>query len=195
MIKIKPKYVRSQTADYLTSDELNKLLKYLLVNEKWFYYLLVRFGVGTALRHSDLSNLTWLDVLDQSRVEIKEKKTGKVRIIPISSDLREVISNVYQKLDKPNKTELIFPKSNTGINKQLKLYSAKAGIRNKNTTTHTFRKTMARAVWERNNCSDEALTKLSLLLRHSSTKVTRIYLGITQNEVNDLYAFDDLFVY
>ena len=195
MAKIKLKKSNNQTADYLTPDELNRLLKYLANNEKWFYYLIVRIGVSTALRFSDLIQLTWVDLLGKSDLEIKEQKTGKIRSIPLSKELSALISGIYDKMGKPNKDEKLFAISNTGINKQLKLYAAKAGIRGKQITTHTFRKTMAREVWERNDCSDAVLTKLSVLLRHSSTQITRLYLGITQAEVKDLYSFDDLFIY
>lgn len=195
MIKIKPKRIKNHTADYLTPDELNKLLKYLAQNEKWLYYLIVKFGVSTALRFSDLSSLTWSDIYSNDQIDIKEKKTGKIRSIPISNELSTVIASVYEKLGNPEISRNIIGMTNNGINKQLKIYSAKAGIRNKNISTHTFRKSMARAVWERNNCSDAVLTKLSVLLKHSSTKITRIYLGITREEVNDLYSLDDMFVY
>jgi len=195
MTNIKLKKSKSQTADYLTPDELNKLLKYLANDEKWFYYLMVRIGVSTALRFSDLVKLTWTDLIGKSDLEVKEQKTGKVRSIPLSKELSTLIVGIYEKMGKPNKSDRLFDISNNGVNKQLKLYSARAGIKRKQITTHTFRKTMAREVWERNDCSDSVLTKLSVLLRHSSTQITRLYLGITQAEVNDLYSFEDLFVY
>ena len=52
-----------KSAEHLEELELNKLLKYLNNYEHWTYYLLVRLGVSTALRYSDLSQVKWKDVL------------------------------------------------------------------------------------------------------------------------------------
>jgi site-specific recombinase XerD len=35
-----------------------------------------------------------------------------------------------------------------GVNKQLKIYAAKSGIRGKRISSHTFRKTFGREVWK-----------------------------------------------
>jgi integrase len=48
---------RIKSAEHLEEHELNKLLKHLSKNEEWLYYLIVRLGVSTALRFSDLSIL------------------------------------------------------------------------------------------------------------------------------------------
>jgi site-specific recombinase XerD len=82
-----------------------------------------------------------------------------------------------------------------GINKQIKIYAAKSGIRGKRISSHTFRKKFGREVWRRNNYSEASLVKLSQLFRHSSTAITRIYLSITKEEVENLYDIQDLFVY
>jgi hypothetical protein len=58
-----------------------------------------------------------------------------------------------------------------------------------------MRKSFGRIIYERNGRSDEALIKLSQLFNHSSTAITRIYLSITKEEIDDLYAMQDLFVF
>ena len=65
-----------KSAESLEEHELNKLLKYLSQNEQWTYYLVVRLGVSTALRFSDLSRIKWSDVLGKKSLVISEKKTG-----------------------------------------------------------------------------------------------------------------------
>jgi len=90
-----------KAAQHLDEQELNKLLKYLSKNQLWTYYIMVRLGVSTALRFSDLSSLTWGDVLHKQKITIKEKKTQKVREIPIGEELQEVILNIHSKLKKP----------------------------------------------------------------------------------------------
>ena len=81
------------------------------------------------------------------------------------------------------------------VNKQIKIHAYRAGVRGKRISTHTWRKTFGRVVWKRNYYSEASLIKLSLLFNHSSTAITRIYLDITREEVGDMYAIQDLFVY
>lgn len=183
-----------KSAQHLEEQELNRLLKYLYQNKLWTYYLLVRLGVSTALRFSDLSRITWQMILNQKRLIIQEKKTKKVREIPIQDELGSSISEIHLKLNKPELSEFIVPLTIRGVNKQLKVYSKRAGIKNKRISTHSFRKTFGREVWKRNGESEASLIKLSTLFNHSSTSITRIYLSITKEEIDDLYDIQDLFI-
>ena len=175
---------------------MNKLLKYLKQNEIWTYYLLVRLGISTALRYSDLSQITWKDILTKSDyLTIKEKKTGRVREIPLNPELVQNLTSIYHKLGSPDLNSKVINLTIRAVNKQLKIYAAKSGIRGKRISSHTFRKSFGREVWKRNNYSESSLVKLSQLFRHSSTSITRIYLSITKEEVENLYDIQDLFVY
>jgi len=184
-----------KSAEHLEEQELNKLLKYLYQNQLWTYYLLVRLGVSTALRYSDLSKITWSMVLGKETLVIKEKKTGKVREIPLQKELNEILHKVYVKIGSPNKDGEVIPLHIRTINKQIKLHAAKAGIRGRRISSHTFRKTFGREVWRRNGQSESCLVRLSSLFNHSSISITRIYLSITKEEVDNLYQLQDLFVY
>ena len=184
-----------KSAEHLEEHELNKLLKYLSQNELWTYYLLVRLGVSTALRFSDLSQIRWSDILGKEKLIIAEKKTGKIREIPIGNELMKAINTIYNKLGKPSPDSFTIPITIRGINKQIKIHAYRAGVRGKRISTHTWRKTFGREVWKRNNYSEASLIKLSYLFNHSSVAITRIYLDITREEVGDLYDIQDLFVY
>ena len=186
---------KSKTSEHLEEHELNKLLKYLYQNEEWTYYLYVRLGVSTALRYSDLSKITWSMVLQQEKFIIKEKKTGKVREIPIQPELSDKIVLVYEKLDSPNLSDFLIPLHIRTINKQIKLHAKRAGIKKVHISSHSLRKTFGREVYRRNGESESSLVKLSLLFNHSSTAITRIYLSITREEVQNLYQMQDIFVY
>lgn len=184
-----------KSAQHLNELELNKLLKYLLQNQLWTYYILVRLGVSTALRFRDLSSLNWEDVLHRKKIIITESKTKKTREIPLGANLQKVLLEIYSRMEKPKLSNQVIPLQIRTVNKQIKIYAAKAGIREKRISTHTLRKTFGREVWKRYNFSEESLIKLSLLFNHSSTSVTRVYLDITKMEVNELYEMDDLFSY
>jgi integrase len=184
-----------KAAQHLDELELNKLLKYLSKNQLWTYYIMVRLGVSTALRFSDLSSLTWGDVLHKEKITIKEKKTKKTREIPIGTELQEVLLDIHSKLKKPQLSGSVVPLHIRTVNKQIKIHASRAGIRGKRISTHTWRKTFGREVWRRNDHSEASLIKLSLLFNHSSTGITRVYLDITREEVGDLYDINSLFTY
>ena len=182
-----------KAAQHLDEQELNKLLKYLSKNQLWTYYIMVRLGVSTALRFSDLSSLTWGDVLHKQKITIKEKKTQKTREIPICAELQGVLLDIHSKLKKPQLDRSVIHLHIRTINKQIKIHAYKAGIRGKRISTHTWRKTFGREVWRRNNYSDASLIKLSALFNHSSIAITRIYLDISKEEVEDLYKIEGFF--
>lgn len=184
-----------KSAEHLEEIEVNKLLKYLIQKEIWIYYALVRLGISTALRYSDLSQIQWVEILEGKKLIIKEKKTNRVREIPLNQELVESLTSVYLKLGSPEKNSRVIPLTIRGVNKQLKIYANKSGIKGKRVSSHTFRKTFGREVWKRNNYSEASIVKLSELFRHSSTSITRIYLSITKEEVENLYDIQDLFVY
>ncbi len=187
--------IKLKSAEHLEESELNKLLKYLLAKENYVYYLFLRLGVSTALRYSDLSRITWANVLNKTNLILKEKKTNKNREIPIQPELSEIIIKMYNKLGCPDPSLAIIPLHIRTINKQIKIYASKAGIRNKRLSTHTCRKTFGREVWKRNGQSESALVRLSALFNHSSVAITRVYLSITKEEVDDMYNLQDMFVY
>ncbi|MFM1753785.1 MAG: hypothetical protein RLZZ236_724 [Bacteroidota bacterium] len=187
--------IKLKSAEHLEESELNKLLKYLLAKENYVYYLFLRLGVSTALRYSDLSRITWSNVLNKTNLILKEKKTNKNREIPIQPELSEMIIKMYNKLGCPDPSLAIIPLHIRTINKQIKIYAAKAGIRHKRLSTHTCRKTFGREVWKRNGQSESALVRLSALFNHSSVAITRVYLSITKEEVDDMYNLQDMFVY
>ncbi len=102
---------------------------------------------------------------------------------------------MYSKLGNPDLSASIIPLHIRTINKQIKIYASKAGIRNKRISTHTLRKTFGREVWKRNGQTESSLVRLSSLFNHSSVSITRIYLSITKEEVDNLYDLQDMFVY
>lgn len=56
-----------------------------------------------------------------------------------------------------------------------------------NISSHSLRKSFGRRVYENNNESEKSLIYLSELFNHTSLSVTRKYLGIRQEELNDIY--------
>ena len=181
------------TSDYLTTDEIHRLIRYFKKMENPIMELLIETGVKTLLRYSDLNQITWSDVLGKDTLILNEKKTNKRREITLGRTLRERIETLYNQFQNPNKEDLLFPYSIQYVNRLLKEGGKDVKIRNKNISTHSLRKSGSRYIWENNGHSDEYLIKLSSILNHSSTSITRRYLGISREEIKDIYqSFDFL---
>ncbi len=58
-----------------------------------------------------------------------------------------------------------------------------------NISSHSLRKSFGRKVFENNGESEKALTYLSELFNHTSPTITRKYLGIRQEELNNIYDY------
>jgi integrase len=183
----------NKTSDYLTTDEILRLIRYFKKMGNHRMVLLIEFGVKTLLRYSDISRITWSDVLGKETLILNEKKTNKRREITIGRTLRESILTSYNELKQPNNEGLVFQYTLQHTNLLLKEGGKDVKIRNKNISTHSLRKSGSRFIWENNGHSDEYLIKLSSILNHSSTSITRVYLGISRQEIKDIYQnFDEM---
>lgn len=185
----------TKAANHLDELEINRLLRYLREKKIWEYYLIVRLGIATALRFSDLSSLCWTQLLGSKHLEIKEKKTNKTRTIPLCNDLQVDLAMIYEKLGRPEMNVPAIKLNIRSVNKRIKVLAHEAGIKKSNISTHTWRKSFGRIVWERQGCSEGSLVILSHLFNHSSTSITRIYLDITKEEVEDLYSVMEVSIY
>jgi len=156
---------------------------------------LISTGVFTGLRISDLLTLKYTDLINKDILTIREKKTKKVRTIKINPDLSILVERIYKKLNLTNPNQFIFlnrfgnkPIDKSYVNIKLKEVFSKNRIKvDGNVSSHLFRKTLGRRVMEINNYSNESLVLLMELFGHSSMSITKRYLGIRQQEINDIY--------
>ena len=75
------------------------------------------------------------------------------------------------------------------INRQLKTIAKqyKLPMPENSVSSHMFRKTLGRHVWELSNYSEKSLLLLGELFNHSSIRITKIYLGLKDDEIGDVY--------
>lgn len=182
------------TADYLPYNEYERFLECLRKDKLYFWELYARLSFCTACRVSDVSRFKWNQVLSKKNCVITEQKTGKTRKITFNLSVQNKIEELYELLGKPALDDYIFKSQVTGgplttqyINRTLKDFKFKYKIKIGNFSTHTFRKTFGRYVYEINNRSAESLVLLNKILNHSSIEVTKTYIGITQDEVNRIF--------
>jgi integrase len=172
------------------------LLVQLKKDKKWQDYLLICIGSYLGLRASDLLNLKWDDILQQSTLEIEERKTGKTRSIRINPNCTDAVQYVWdhQPRKRFHQVENFIFTNRKGnkitiqyINRRLKLIFEEYKVKTDNASTHTLRKTFGKRVYDMDNQSERSLIMLSLIFSHSSVAITRRYLGITQEEIQDVY--------
>lgn len=181
------------TADYLPYEEYKVVLNKLHIDKRYIDELYFVIAFSTALRVSDIIQLRWEDILDTTSLTCIEIKTGKTRKIKINHTVQERISLLYELLGRPYKGWFLFKDSleenitPQTINRRLKYIKDKYGLTVGNFSTHTFRKTFGRYVYEKMDRSQEALLLLCMTFNHSNPSVTLRYLGIRQDEINSLY--------
>jgi integrase len=186
---------QNTTTSFIEWNDFISLITRLENDKEYKFCLLISIGVFTGLRISDLLNLRYSQILDGDIFTLTEKKTKKERSIKVNSTLKEIVQRVYNKSVVSNQDELIFlnkygTKSidKSYVNVKLKELFSKYRIRVKgNISTHTFRKTLGRRVVEVSNYSNESLVLLMELFGHSNMGITKRYLGITKDEIHNVY--------
>lgn len=183
------------TSDYLPYGDYKRLVEKLAHEKEYFWCLYCIVSFCTGLRFSDVQKIKWGDILDQRKIIVTEKKTKKTKQIPIGANASEHISKLYDALGRPGKTKYILAGMKNGekpvtiqyINRQLKEFKDKYNLDIERFSTHTFRKTFGRYVYEKSGRSNESLLYLNRIFRHHNLDTTMIYLGIRDEEISNIY--------
>jgi integrase len=176
------------TSDYLNFDAtLNKAMKIIKTDKNYKLGFLVVFGINTGLRISDILKLKVED-LNNDSISLVESKTNKKRVIKLNDNVKTAFNLLKER--NPNIEGYVFTSNqNTIFSVQYinRVIKQMFGGKNLSISSHSFRKTFGRAVFLRNNETDKALLYLSELFNHSSPAITKRYLGIRQEELDDIY--------
>ncbi|GAF66435.1 hypothetical protein BTS2_3336 [Bacillus sp. TS-2] len=167
-----------------TIDEINDMKNSLLRHFSYRDYMLFSMGINVGLRVSDLVRFKVKDVRGKERYRIKEKKTNKTNSLKFPEPLRKLIDEYTKDMDNE---DFLF-QSRNGRNKPLttnQVYRilVKAGelCDLKNIGTHTMRKTFGYHYYQRT----KDIGTLMVIFNHSSQKVTKLYIGISQDEIDE----------
>lgn len=170
-------------------DAVKKVLKATSLRN----YCLFTLGINSGLRVSDLINLKISDVIDdkgkiKDRISLKEKKTGKSKDFPVSDVAKKAISE-YLGTKQYELNEYLFAsrKGKGSINRQqaykiINDAAREVGITD-NIGTHTLRKTFGYHAYQ----AGIDISILQKMLNHSAPCVTLAYIGITQDQIDDVY--------
>ena len=136
--------------------------------------------------------MTWGDVKGD-KIILKEKKTGKGREIPIHKELMHIIKEERPLVVKD--TDHIFMSAQGKVMGKhnmiamVKRYMVKSGVMQEcQGATHIFRKTFGRTLFDKNEDKGFALVLLMDIFNHSSPEITKAYLGLRKEEINEAYA-------
>ncbi|WP_304458997.1 site-specific integrase [Alicyclobacillus sendaiensis] len=173
--------------------QLEAMKRYLKGSSLRDYCLFV-LGINSGLRVSDLLNLTIADVVDEQgklrdRITLREKKTGKAKDFPLSDSAKKAISEYLKQRGEYAANEPLFPSRKGGapltrqhayriLNEAARAVGIKEQI-----GTHTLRKTFGYHAYQ----SGVDISRLQKLLNHSAPSVTLAYIGITQEELDEVY--------
>lgn len=170
-------------------------VKTVLKKNSFRDYLLFVMGINTGLRISDLLNLTFKDVLNDAgavsdTIKVKEKKTGKTKTFLINETLKKGLLE-YMKDVETQPTGYLFS-SRKGDNQPITRIQAYRIINDAcsiakikgSIGTHTLRKTFG--YWAYKQGID--ITLLMKIFNHSAPSITLRYIGITQEDINNVYV-------
>jgi integrase len=191
--------INTRTTSFLPWDTARFLVAALESEGQRNVALMVAAQMYFGLRIGDVLRLTWGDIR-KADLTIGEGKTGKARTVTLHPDFIKVrdryLATYYTDHQPPDHQPIFIgtrgprtghPITVTAANNRFSSALKRHGITTANASTHTLRKTFGRRVWESTGKTEAGLVLLSQILNHSSTSITRRYLGITGEEIAAAY--------
>lgn len=154
--------------------------------------LLFIMGINSGLRVQDLLLLKIKDVSDLkagSRITLIEQKTKKENVLIVNKEIKEAI-DAYLNSEKHNEEHYLFksrkgknyPLTTFAVTKYVKQWAESINLKG-NFGAHTLRKTWCYHQRKTFGVSWELISKRC---NHSSPSITRRYLGIQEEEVEEI---------
>lgn len=165
-----------------TQQEINDFLFCLRRNknaERDVFLFLI--GINSGLRMSDIVKLQKKDIISSKNPRIVEKKTGKTRILYLSS-LQDLIQDYTKELEPE---DYLFPSTKSGhleVNTVYQMFQKVATLLDRDDIgTHTLRKTFGYHYYKKT----KDVATLMEIFGHSSEKITKRYIGINEDEISE----------
>jgi integrase len=164
--------------------------------------LLFVLGINTGLRISDILALKWSSFINGGgrllksgdQLNVVEIKTKKIKNFMINKSVAEALKLYYDSLGSLNPDDPVFSSRKTADGtlqsitriaawQMLNRYANMVGL-DDGIGTHTLRKTFGYHLYKKG----VALEYIQKMLNHSSPAITLRYIGITQEQLNDIYV-------
>lgn len=190
------------TAQPIRSEEDLAHIKeyYRAVRPNGRNYLFIIMGLNTALRVSDVIQLKWKDVYDfpagacREHISLEEQKTGKATIILLNHSVKTAIREYREFLDGRNvsvrEEDYLFGSYGHGDShisrvqafRIIRQAAQDCGIEGV-ISCHSLRKTLGYHAWKQG----VQPVMLMNIFNHSSFQITQRYLGIEQDDRDDIF--------
>jgi integrase len=182
----------STTHPIRAKQQIRALTEYYLNRGELRNHLLIVMGLHTALRVGDLLRLTWDDVYDfdtcrfRSDITLTEKKTGKTKIVKLN---RCIIQALKKYIHAAKQGVFLFLNKRTGeAISRIQAYriiraAAEALDFQFRVSCHSLRKTFGYLAWK----AGVSPAIIMEIYNHSSFAVTKRYLGLTQDDTDEVY--------
>lgn len=164
--------------------DIEKVEQYLKAHNKRDYVIWV-LGLNSGLRVSDIVRLNVADVVDKTHISIIEKKTEKPKTFYINDKLKRVLKDFTKgrSLDEP----LFLGKQGKRLDRsQVYRFIVRAckenGIK-AHVSTHTLRRSFGYHHYQKFKDS----VVLQKIFNHSSQRITLMYIGVDQDEIDLSY--------
>ena len=177
-------------------EQISALKDYFLERGEIRNYALIVVGLNTSLRISDILMLRWQDVYNyqtqnyRQHIQVIEQKTQKNNSVAINAAIIEALELLKTTTQTITPESFLFV-SRKGKNQPLTRSSVYSIIKNAslilgfedNISCHSLRKTFGYQAWKQG--VQPAL--LMSIYNHSSYEITKRYLGISQDERDQVF--------
>lgn len=164
--------------------DIEKIEQYLKLHNKRDYVIWV-LGMNSGLRVSDIVGLNVSDVVNKTHITIVEKKTQKLKSFYINDKLKRVLKDFTKgkNLEEP----LFLGKQGKRLDRsQVYRFIVRACKENgiiAHVSTHTMRKSFGYHHYQK--FKDPIV--LQKIFNHSSQRITLMYIGVEQDEIDFSY--------
>ena len=175
-------------------QQVRALAEYYLRKGQLRNQVLIVLGVHTALRISDLLRLKWDDVYDfennrvRTSIDIIEKKTHKAKSIALNKTAISALALFAGQSAQKGRfliENLQTKKAISRIQAYRLIRMAGEALQLQNRVScHSLRKTFGYHAWK----SGVSPAIIMEIYEHSSLAVTRRYLGVTQDDKDEVYV-------
>ena len=184
----------STTAQPLENADYYRLIEYLERDKQYRWALFCIIACTMGLRVSDVKNLTWAAILSGDLYFVDEIKTGKQRRVKINDSVRRKYLEYYDRMGRPELNQLVFLSKRTGrayttqaINYHLRRYKEKYELPVNRFSSHSFRKTLGKKVYEDHGKTEYGLMIVNRTFKHRDLQTTERYIGVSNNDMEGVY--------
>ena len=174
-----------QTVEPIRSKQQIKQVEEYLAKKNKRNRLLFVLGTNSGLRVSDILNLNVSDVRNKTHIEIKEQKTNKFKKFPINDKLKKLIQEFIK--NKEDDEPLFLSQKQKRLDRSQAYRMLNEACRavgiTVNIGTHSMRKSFGYHHYKQ----FKDIAMLQMIFNHSNPKITLRYIGIEQDEIDNIY--------